>query len=556
MSYGKLGILQGILPIDKKRIPKELMAGVTLAALSIPQAMGYTSISGTPIITGLYTLLLPALLFALFGSSRHLVVGADSATAAIVAAGLLGMAPLESPEYTALAALLSLITGAILILARIIQLGFLADFLSKTVLIGFFSGVGIRIMSGQFGGMLGLESSGHSSYKELWQVLQHPETINSYALYFTVGVIILSVGADKWSKKIPGELLALVIAIFLVWFFDLSDKLAVLGEVPSGLPRFSLPEVDLSWALIEKLLPTAFSIVVVILAQSAATARAFASHYHERYDQNADILALAMANIGAGINGTFVVNGSPSKSSIVNSAGGRTQLSMVFMVLGVVLVLLFLTGPIAYLPKAVISAIVFIIGIKLIDVKGLKKVYKQSRNEFWIALITLLVVVFDGVEQGIFLAVVLSLIDHTRNGYRPLNVLLKRSEMGHWESFPLSSKEQALPGLIIYRFNHSMYYANSTQMSEEVMDLIKHADPPVKWFCLDASAVKHIDFTAAETIRSLYARMAGQNIQVVVAELGREVHLKELKLRKLVGKEYFYHSLENMCSDYEQQNPP
>src|SRR5210317_305976 len=402
----RLPLFEGLLPIKGSQVPAEILAGLTLAALAIPEVMGYTKISGTPVITGLYTMLIPTLLFALFGSSRHLVVGADSATAAILAAGLVGLAATGSDEYVALAAVLAMMAAGFLILARIIGLGFLADFLSRTVLIGFLTGVGLQVALGEIAGMLGLKGGGHGTLEKIWNDIQQIEQVNLYALVTALAVLVVIVGSKKLSKKIPGALIAVIGAIAASWAFKLGDHVHVLGAVPSGLPHIGLPEVKWSWELIGKLLPTAFAMFVVILAQSAATSRAYAARYNERFNENTDLAGLALANIGAGLSGTFVVNGSPTKTQMVDSAGGRSQLSLIITSVIVLLVLLFLTGPLAYMPEAVLSAVVFLIGVDLIDIQGLRRVFAQRQSEFWVALITALTVVLVGVEQGIILAIV------------------------------------------------------------------------------------------------------------------------------------------------------
>ena len=322
-----LPVMQGLLPIRPEQIPAEIIAGVTLAALAIPEVMGYTKISGTPVITGLYTILIPMALYALFGSSRHLVVGADSATAAILAAGLVGLASTGSDEYVALAALLAFMAAGFVLLARIIGLGFMADFLSRTVLIGFLTGVGTQVALGEISGILGLQGGGHGTLQKIWNDLQQIEQINFLALAIALVVLVVIVGSKKLSKKIPGALIAVVGAIVASWALDLGQHVHVLGEVPGGLPHIGLPEVQWSWELIGTLVPTAFAMFVVILAQSAATSRAYAARYNERFSENTDLVGLGLANIGAGLSGTFVVNGSPTKTQMVDSAGGRTQQS-------------------------------------------------------------------------------------------------------------------------------------------------------------------------------------------------------------------------------------
>jgi len=425
-------ILQGVLPIKRTQIPAEVIAGITLAALAIPEVMGYTKISGTPIVTGLYTILIPMVLFSLFGSSRHLVVGADSATAAILAAGLVGLAAIGSDQYMALAEVLAFMAAGFLLLARFIGLGFMADFLSRTVLIGFLTGVGLQVALGEISGMLGLKGGGHGTVLKIWNDFQQIKQINMYSLTIALSVLMVIIGSKKLSHKMPGALIAVIGAIVASWLLDLKSHVHVLGTVPSGLPHIGLPDVKWDWELIEKLVPTAFAMFVVILAQSAATSRAYAVRYNENFCENTDLVGLGLANIGAGLSGTFVVNGSPTKTQMVDSAGGRTQLSLLITSLIVLLVLLFLTGPLAYMPDAVLSAVVFLIGIDLIDVKGMHSIFVRSRSEFWVALFTALMVVFFGVEQGILLAIVLSLIVHTRRGYRPKNAVLVPTESGVW----------------------------------------------------------------------------------------------------------------------------
>jgi high affinity sulfate transporter 1 len=551
----RLPILQGVLPIKAEQIPTEVIAGLTLAALAIPEVMGYTKIAGTPVITGLYTMLIPTALFALFGSSRHLVVGADSATAAILAAGLVGLAATGSEAYVALAGVLAFMAAGFLIVARLLGLGFMADFLSRTVLIGFLSGVGIQVALGEVAGMLGLKGGGHGTLQKLWNAMQQIEDLNVYALATALSVLGVIVGSKRVSRKIPGALIAVVGAISVSWALGLKAHMHVLGTVPSGLPHLALPDVQWSWDLIEKLVPMAFAMFVVILAQSAATSRAYAARYTERFSENTDLVGLGLANIGAGLSGTFVVNGSPTKTQMVDSAGGRTQLSLLVTTVIVLLVLLFLTAPLSYMPEAVLSAIVFLVGIDLIDVEGMQRIYMLRRSEFWVALITALMVVFVGVEQGILLAIVLSLIDHTRRGYRPKNIVLVPGESGVWHAQPVATRAQALPGLLIYRFTHSMYYANAQQLSEEVIDLVKHAQPPLRWFCIDASAVDDVDYSAAETLRTLFALLEEQRIRLVVAQVLEDVSERSrYDFLQLFGEHAFYDTLGQVVQAYQQQS--
>ena len=356
--HRRLPLFQGILPINWHFVPAEIMAGLTLAALGIPEVMGYTKIAGTPVITGLYTLLLPVLVFAIFGSSRHLVVGADSATAAIMAAGLVGLAAQDTPQYVALAGALAIIAAIFLIFARLIWLGFLANFLAKSVLIGFLTGVGIQVALGQVGGMLGVQPSGSGTIQKFVSVLQQIPQASIPTVIISLVVLLIIIISSKINNKIPGALIAVVGMIIASYVFNLSSRygIEILGYVPRGLPKLGLPDVKLTD--LPRLLTTTLSIFFVILAQSAATSRAYALRYTEDFDENVDLIGLGLANIAAGISGAFVVNGSPTKTEIVDSAGGRTQIAQITTACIVLLVLVFLTGPLAYMPTAVLSAVV------------------------------------------------------------------------------------------------------------------------------------------------------------------------------------------------------
>ncbi len=551
-----LPVLQGILPIDPTKLPMEVLAGVTFACLAIPEVMGYTKIAGTPVITGLYTILIPMTLFAVFGSSRHLVVGADSATAAITASALAGMAVSGPSEYMALASLLALMAGILLIAARIIGLGFLADFLSRTVLVGFLTGVGVQVSLGELPGLFGIESSGHGVVEKLSSAYQNVGQVNWATFLIAAAVLFIVIGTKRLSPKIPGPLIAVIGIIGLSWNFDFGGYgIALLGPVPGGLPSLSIPDVDWTWMTFKQLLPTAIAILVVILAQSAATSRAYAMRYGDKFSENTDLVGLGIANIGAAFSATFVVNGSPTKTEMVAGSGGQSQIAQLTTALVVLLVLLFLTQPLAFLPSAVLSAIVFLIGLKLIDHRGLRDIFVQAPTEFWVAMGTAAVVVAVGVEQGIIFAMVLSLIDHTRKGYRPKNSVITKASDGEWLTQSLDKPGQFEPGLTIYRFSHGMYYANAQRFSNEVTDVIAAIKDQTRWLCIDASAIDDIDYTAGYVLKSTVQKLRARGINVVFlfAEPSLKTELKRYGITDLVSKSSFFMTGHEMISAYDSE---
>jgi len=549
-------VLNGILPLDSARIPSEIIAGCTLAALAIPEVMGYTKIAGTPVITGLYTILLPVAVFAIFGSSRHLVVGADSASAAIMATGLLALgATAESLQYVELASLSALMCAVLLIGARVLRLGFIANFLSRSVLIGFLTGVGIQVAMGQFGGLFGVSEGSGTTLEKFANALRAiPTSTSTATLAVSISVLVVIVGLERVNKKIPGALIAVVGAIAVSYFFDLASRgVTDLGTVPGGLPQFGLPTDVMTAANVSALLPTVISIVIVILAQSAATSRAYAVKYDDSFDENVDLIGLGLANAAAGFSGTFVVNGSPTKTEMVDSAGGRSQIAQLTTGLVVLVVLLFLTGPLAYMPNAVLAAVVFLIGIRLVDIKGMRGLAQLRLGEFAVALATAATVVIVGVEQGIILAIGLSIVEHIYHSYRPHDTLMKVTPAGRLQATSVEGGEQAAAGLAVYRFGASLYYANATRFTEECLAIVTLAQPPLRWFCLDFSAMADVDFSGAGAIRQVLGELATRNVQVVVCEVDPHVRalLDRYGLTDEIGKTKFYDFIYDVVDAYQ-----
>jgi sulfate permease, SulP family len=376
-----------MLPIERSRVSAEVLAGFTLAAIGIPAVLGYAKIAGMPLVTGLYTMLLPMAAYAILGSSRHLVVAADSATAVILAAALTGLAVTGSERYVRLAGLAALLTGGLLFAARLARLSFLANFLSRTVLVGFLTGVGIQVAVGQLPDMLGVTAAGGQTLAKLVNTVRVLPHVHWTDVAVSLAVIGLVVVVRLLNRRIPGPLIAVIVAIGVSWAVDLaSHGVAVVGPVPRGLPRLGLPA--LGWHDATALLGAAVAMFVVILAQSAATSRAYAAKYEEPFSEATDLTGLAAANAAAAFTGTFVVNGSPTKTQITDSAGGRSQLSQLTAAAVVLIVLVLFTGPLAYLPDTALAAVVFLIAVELVDVEGMRRILALRKHEFAVALLT------------------------------------------------------------------------------------------------------------------------------------------------------------------------
>lgn len=552
-----LPILEGLLPFNRANLGAEVIGGITLAALGIPEVMGYTKIIGTPVVTGLYTILLPMLIFAIFGSSRHLVVGADSATAAMVAAGLTAFSfTANTPKYIALTSVVAFVAGGMLLLSRILRLGFLADFLSRTVLVGFLSGVGVQVALGELHALLGFEKSGHGFLHQMAFTFQHLSETHWPTLWIALAVLGIIVGLEIVAPRFPGALVAVIGATAASAYFHWSERgIQIVGNVPSGLPQIGLPPID--WKDIALVAPLAASCFIVILAQSAATSRAYALRYRDNYSLNVDLIGLSLANFAAGCSSTFIVNGSPTKTAMVDGAGGRSQLSHITTALVVLLVLLFLTRPLSFLPNAALAAIVFMVGVKLIDYRGLAEIYRKAPREFLVALVTALTVVFVGVEQGIILAVVLSLLQHVRRNYRPHTAVIVQDKAEHWRMEDAVPGKMIEPGMVMFWFGSDLFYANVGYFAELARTLVAESPSPVRWLVIDCSAIPSLDYSAGQALKELKQDLDRSGVVLALAriQLRHHGHLERMGLVDLIGKNRIFDSRHACLEAYRSENP-
>jgi len=327
----------------------------------------------------------------------------------------------------------------------------------------------------------------------------------------------------------------------------------VVGEVPSGLPRIGLPHLAMSD--IAMVAPISFSCFIVILAQSAATSRAYALRYRDSFDQNADLVGLSFANALAGCSGAFVVNGSPTKTAMVDTAGGRSQWSHVTTAAVVLIVLLFLTRPLSFLPNAVLAAIVFLIGVKLIDYRGMAAIRRVAPGEFILALITAATVVIFGVEQGIVLAVVLSLLMHVRHSYRPPVGVVVHDEAEHWRIEDPLPGRQAEPGMVMFWFGAGLFYANAAFFAEQVLKLIDYQPSPVRWLVIDARAVTELDYSAGRALVELHQDLSGRGIvlAMIIVEVRHKDRLERMGLVDLIGAERVFDSRYDCLEAYRSE---
>jgi SulP family sulfate permease len=528
------------------RLKNDFLAALVVTAIAIPESLGFAAIVGLPVQTGLYCALLAPIVFALFTSSKHLIVGADSATAALVASGAATVAAAGTSAYTNAIATLGVMTGIVLVLMSILRMGFLADLISKPVFVGFLAGIGVQLMVGKLPEMLGLDLHGTALHK-LVELPSQLSSIHTLTIIFSMVVFALVILTNR--RHLPGSLLALIGAMIVTAAFRLDQEgLRVVGQVPSGLPSLGIPH--LSMKQIEQLLPSAFAIAAVILAQSTSVIRSTATRFDEKVDDNRDLTALGLANLASAVTSGFAINGSPPRTTAAEISGGRTQLVNVFMALNVGLLLILFSATLRFLPIAALAVVVFTIGMHLFDVRKLHHIYQTRPPEFCIALIALLGVACFGVLYGVAIAVGMSVLERLRRQYRPSDdVMLRDQKLATWAEERLDKHHKyrsSPPGLLVYRFAGSIFFENADFFKQRILSVIKEAKKPVTCIIIDAGSINDVDYTAAETIKNLVQKLATDDIRFVLAHVPPELLglLRQYGLVDVIGKHNIYPSLE------------
>lgn len=528
----------------------QILAGLTLATIAVPEVLGFARIAGMPVATGLSTMLLPAVVFVAFCSSRRLVVGADSATAALLAAGLGGVALAGSAAYVGLVGAVAVATGVVLVLARVLRLGFLADFLSRTVLVGFLAGVGIEVSIRQLPDMVGIDVHAQRTLPTLVAVLGHLADADLRDVVLSAATILVVVGGARIAPRVPWALAVLVSSIAAVGVGGLD--VATIHDVRGGVPVPTLP--DVGWDQLRHVVPTVLAVAAVVLAQSAATGRGFADRHGEHDDVDDDLLGLGLANVVSGFTGSFTINGSPSRTEILEVAGGRNQLAQLSAAVVGLVSVVFLTPVLTDLPYSVLASLVAVLTIRLVDLHAIRDIFARRRIEGVVAIATTVTVVGLGVGPGILLAALLSIGVHLRHSYRPNTRLLHR-DGEHWRLSRLDGAAEAAPGLAIVFVPSNLYYANVSRIVEEIRGLVGRADPELVWLCLFAIAIDDVDLTASDALRRLVVELRSSGVELVMC--GVEPRVRHELVRDgvvdLVGADRLFDDPEAVMAAFERR---
>ena len=509
---------------------RDLLAGLTVAALALPAAMAYAELAGLSPVAGLYALLLPTVAYTLFGSSRQLIVGPEGSIAALVATALVPLAADDPGRYASLAALLALLVGACFLVARVIRLGWVADYFSRAVLIGYLHGVAVVLIIGQLAKLLGLDIDARDPLAQLAEVVR--ELPGLHGTTVVVGALCLtSLLLLRWRlPKLPGALLVVVAAIAASAALGLAaEGVATVGEIPSGLPGLALPTAPLGDLL--ALVPAALGIFFVSFSDEILTARLFAGHHGQHVSADTELTAMGAASLAAGITQGFPIGASSSRTAVNDQMGARTQLSGLLGAGAIAVVLLFLTEPMQYLPKAALGAVIVAAAIGLVDRGAWQGLARTSQVEVAIAAVTMAGVVAVGVLEALLVAVALSIVDVAR-----------RSATPHDADVRLHPRAQVTPGVLVYRLDDRLFFANASYVKGRVREALHGAPAPVRWFVFDAEALTHVDATGMDALTSLVGSLQEEGITFVLARLKDPMRqtLLEAGVLDLVGEPHVY----------------
>jgi high affinity sulfate transporter 1 len=528
-------ILSWLPSYDRAWLIADILAGLTLWGLVVPEGMAYAGIADLPPQAGLYTLVASLLVYALFGSSRHLSVGATSATAALIASTVvaLGVTTGDMATYQAYAAMLVLVIGVIFLVAGLARLGWVTQFLSKPVMDGFVVGLAIFVAVGQLNKLFGVEKGAGNVFQKLFAVIKQLPDTNWVTLIVGASALALLFLLPHWNKKIPAGLVVLFGSIALSTVFNLNANydVDVAGTLPQGLPSISLPKVSLD-AIFEMILP-AIGIFLVAYSEALGVAREFAEKHHYEVDADQELNAHAFANLASGLFGGMIAAGGMAGSAVKEGAGGRTQIANL-VAWGVTLVtLLFLTPLFTSLPEAVLAALIIHAIWHVLTPRKLEKILLVSKTEFGLAVLTLAGVLFIDVLQGMIIGLMASMLLILYKSSRPHLSSLGRvpGTPGAYSDLNRHPENVAIPGVLILRLDAPMYYANALTVRERFKALVAAAQPPPRVVVLDNAGQDTLDITSAEVLKGLVLELKEKGIEIYVAE----VHAPVLEFSQRVG---------------------
>ena len=550
--------LAQLLSYNPRWLPKDLIAGLVLTALLVPQGMAYAELAGLPAITGLYTSILCLVGYALFGPSRILVLGPDSSLGPMIAATILPLVAAggDPQRAVALASALALMTGAITVLTGVCRLGFVADLISKPTMIGYMNGLALTILVGQLPKLFGFSVDAEGFLGEVMGFVNGVATGETVPAALAIGVsgLILIVVFQRVLPRVPGVLIVVVLSILAVGLFGLGERgVSLVGVLPQGFPPLTIPDVGFSDLAL--LLAGALGIALVSLADTISTATAFAARTGQVVDGNREMVGIGAANIGAGLFQGFPVSTSGSRTAVAQQVGAKSQVTGLVGAAAITLILLLAPGILQNLPQPTLAAVVIAASISLADIPGTLRLYRLRRTEFALSIAAFIGVVALGVLPGIVVAVALSIGNVFRRAWWPYQTILGRVPgvpgFHDVRSYPDAER---LAGCVIFRFDAQLIFANARTFREQIRKLAR-SEPPRKWIIVAAEPITDVDTTAADMLRDIDEELNASDVHLVFAEMKDPVRRKidRYELTRTIDPSHFFPTLEAAVDAFQKK---
>jgi sulfate permease, SulP family len=535
----------------------DALAGLTLVAIAIPGQMATARLAGLPAVAGLYTFVAGSLVYAVAGTNRHLSVGADSTIAPLLATGVAAVAAAGTSGYVTVMALTAVVVGALLVVAGLCRLGWISEFLSTPVITGVLAGIAVEIVVRQLPAILGVSGGGTTTIGQIRHVAGQLGHINGWSVGIAVGVLAIIAAVRRISRRLPGTLLALVLSIVAVDALGLASHhgVAILGAVHGGLPHLGLPLV--SWSQLRRMPSLVLTVAFVCIAQTAATAREPGGGAGAASDVNRDLIGVGAGGVAAGLIGMFPVDASPPNTAIATASGTRSQLANTIAAVVVLAVALTATGLLTDLPQAMLAAMLVFIATKLFRAGELRAIFRFDRIEFALAAVTLLVVAVVGIEQGIALALVLSLAARTRRSARPRDTILGRAPgTDHWIPADIGMPTEQVAGVLVYLVYAPLWYGNAEYLRTRIRHLVDTASSPVHGVVLDAAGISDIDFTGLQVLRDLANEFSQRGVTIAIARTSHLVHhdLKHGAILEKLGADHLFPTVDQAVTALQHRS--
>ncbi len=539
-----LGQINGYTP---GRFRIDALAGLTVAALTLPSAMAYAEVAGVPVTTGLYTLIAPVLIYAFLSSTPRTVVGPEGTVALVTGAAVAPLAGGDPVKWVLLVSMLAVITGVLFLVARLARIGWMADYLSQAVLVGYIAGVAIVLIIGQIGKLTGIPSADGNALRELWGYLTNLSAANAATLAVGLVAMAILVVMRRVLPMWPSALIVVVLGIAAAWGWDLAaEGVALVGEVPAGLPAFEIPAVSLDD--VQSLIVPAIGIFLVSFSDAILISRAIAAKNKETVDANQELFAFGTANISAGLTAGMPIGASGSRTAVNDSMRVTSQVGGLVNAITVAIILLFLTEPIQYLPTAVLAAIIIVASVGIIEAGAWVTLRRSSRAEVVIALVTMVLVLSVGVLQALFVAVFLSMADVVRRVANPHDAVQgfvpSIDRFGNVES---NEGAEVLRGIVIYRLDDRIFFANCQRVNDRIWSAISGAPKPVHWLVFDVAGVPDTDSAAQAALLELKSGLTTARIGLVFATMRESLRLdleEGQVLEELVSEDDIFETVE------------